>query len=700
MSFHDRMSRALGTAADAHEAELKSGSLGDLRGRIVKGVRRRRQMKAVGVVAAAVTVALVTVQVWPNADVVNRPEILPAQTLLGTGTQEPRQYPLGNIEGLAASIDVSDDTVYAGGADYLHTIDIASGETETHEPLSAGVELGEECCREIAVGEDSIWSFGTLGGLVDGESVSPTLFEFDKDLEASSSEGISLSLDGQPYEIDVDERVWILGKGESRSVSFLDPGTDDVQSISVGSAPTSIQAFGSRALAIVQGAASSNVKLIDPDAGGVTNESPDLEVGCADDLSLGVEGEIWVVMCDSTIERFGNRLARVGTYSATTNYEQVTFGGGSLWLLDEDANTVTRALIDDGGLSLYEPVELVEGTQSMAWGAGSLWVGTAEASMVTRITPGEATDKPDPSDSYRDFQGEFCAKQGFVAGYLPDGFTSQYPDKPKADDFPGTRAVFRGDGRENRGRHITVLSEPAYAQASSRDVPVLNTVGSFGEIHEGYSVEFQFLDCDFTLQAFGVEESEFETFVRNLTTKAAPFGAVWPWDSVDAAREGCAGPEGDRLTDRQPAVFAFASEVLGWDAPTVERLEHDYVIRNEGVAVRVHVQDLFDGCWLVDYVGLMPVTADASLSLSVGTTVPDEVTVGSGVVEGTDSITFEIGYGGSTHVEQLSPEGLATFEIDFPHNVNGHFLRLFYDETGKLIGAQGSPLPPGDFAAG
>jgi hypothetical protein len=68
---------------------------------------------------------------------------------------------------------------------------------------------------------------------------------------------------------------------------------------------------------------------------------------------------------------------------------------------------------------------------------------------------------------------------------------------------------------------------------------------------------------------------------------------------------------------------------------------------------------------------------------------------GAAVVEG------EIGHEGKV-VAVRWEGGRTLFEGGFPYRPDetGHFLLLYLDERGEVFGANGGPLPPGDFTAG
>lgn len=195
---------------------------------------------------------------------------------------------------------------------------------------------------------------------------------------------------------------------------------------------------------------------------------------------------------------------------------------------------------------------------------------------------------------------------------------------------------------------------------------------------------------------------------------ASDFGAIWPEDTADQAKQACSkvthARDGWRRNAASTALH-FGREVLEWDDPLAivrkrSRTGWDVELREsnsddadkaEGAAVIVYASDIFGNCWSVEHVSHFPVR-DPGLSVGINGRTAN-VVFGS---LGADSATIEFGYAGRI-VTKSWEEGMEQpvfLPLGFEPDTTGHFLILLRDASGAVFSAKGLSLPKGDFAAG
>lgn len=304
----------------------------------------------------------------------------------------------------------------------------------------------------------------------------------------------------------------------------------------------------------------------------------------------------------------------------------------------------------------------------------------------------------------------------FEPTYLPEGWSRdlQRGTGGGGQAYPGLLGHY---GEVEIGYYDLVIGAP-FAQSNKSDIRVLGRRATSGDIHEGFSVEFNHDGCNYSLIAHVFDRSDLERFAEGLRFKERgedppsrqSFGAIWPEDSEERAGEECTSVQhvdGHWRSDAIRTAERFATDVLGWEEALATQSKREggfsvYVgngpISSDTPTVVVYVDELFGGCWSVISVSRLPEEQpkhDGSM-LVRGRDVQMGFDLGDAV-----SATFEVGYGGqkTTYTWEGGQTGVE-FRLDFEPRGTGHFLVLLRDENGEVFSAFGSPLPEGDFAAG
>lgn len=149
------------------------------------------------------------------------------------------------------------------------------------------------------------------------------------------------------------------------------------------------------------------------------------------------------------------------------------------------------------------------------------------AAAPDRTAPSSPADPPGASpsevaDATPTTTAAQCAPPfGFAPGYLPPGFEAEprpgsggQQGVPLDEQSPKAAGHFTGD--EARGFIDVTAGAPPYAQTLRRPINVLDSPGTIGRIHEGWSVEFAYEGCDYALLAYGVKRSQLARFAQGL----------------------------------------------------------------------------------------------------------------------------------------------------------------------------------------
>jgi DNA-binding beta-propeller fold protein YncE len=215
----------------------------------------------------------------------------------------------------------------------------------------------------------------------------PTVPAFDRDRFSAV-----IPLPGAGPMAVADGKLWVLAAG---AVVRIDPATNTVvgRPLPVPADAEAI-AVGHRALWAARVApgdlgtpGKDAVTRIDPATGRMVAT---ITVGRAP-LDLAVTpGAVWVTnsgggghsvaRIDLRTNRLAGRPVRTGA-----SPQSLAAGGGSLWVANHDARTVTRIELASGKVVADIPVP--SEPHRVAWGAGAAWVGNWHDNSVSRIDP-------------------------------------------------------------------------------------------------------------------------------------------------------------------------------------------------------------------------------------------------------------------------------------------------------------------------
>jgi hypothetical protein len=171
-----------------------------------------------------------------------------------------------------------------------------------------------------------------------------------------------------------------------------------------------------------------------------------------------------------------------------------------------------------------------------------LMAGAASVAVITLVawalTGGGVLDRgsgevAEPGPTSTDDQRHVvavCSEVPFRPGYLPDGWDYTLDEgsggqrgipfeeqSPKALGHYTYRGSADGGGSSTLG-FIDVYEQDAYYQLGSGATPieVLDRLGHIGAVEDGYSVEFTYKGCDYSVMAFGPPLQELAQVARRL----------------------------------------------------------------------------------------------------------------------------------------------------------------------------------------
>ncbi|MGH2756877.1 MAG: hypothetical protein ACRDI3_03725 [Actinomycetota bacterium] len=365
-----------------------------------------------------------------------------------------------------------------------------------------------------------------------------------------------------------------------------------------------------------------------------------------------------------------------------------------------------------------------------ALGIGGGFTVQALRTNDTTIGPAHASPSPTASEAMVENVPRCGPPVDFKPTYVPDGWVETLqPGSGGGAEWRGMVGHFGNAApagtveKADGGFADLIAGESPYPLFEGQKIRVLDEAARFGPIHEGYSVEFTQHGCNYILLGYGIRGDELRRFAEELRlpgtyVPAEPadddyFGALWPEDTAEEAKDACAKQAGDPNLRGNPMATAigFAKEVLDWtlaelitretghggQSIEIRRSRADNPREPDGTALLVLVSEVFPDCWSVFSVSRLSDDRPANLSISVRG--PD-VEIGFDDL-GADSIYFEIGHGYYTNSSDPEPpDGRITALLNYPRGDTGHYLLLFKDENEEVFSAAGGPLPAGDFSAG
>jgi hypothetical protein len=299
------------------------------------------------------------------------------------------------------------------------------------------------------------------------------------------------------------------------------------------------------------------------------------------------------------------------------------------------------------------------------------------------------------------------------AGFSP-GFTRP---TPPVDPGPPPRTISSFSGPD--GSSIEILDGPLPEPPEERGV---QTPVGFGQVGErgGEAVATLHLEafgasCTLGLVGRGVSADALYEFLSGLYLAddlgrplLHPDGAVWP-----ETAGGTVGVDQPAWrSDERETALEFARQVLGWEdavAPVElsEPSEDGHIGGVYGIVrtdhpgqVSVFVAPTLGGRWFgVYHVGFRCCVEDQTASVLVdGST--GWATAGPPPPEAVGTVV-RFDHGGRIASGTLPLDGdAAPFDLGYTPDTTGSVLVLFVDGTGEVVGAWGTSLPAGDFAAG
>jgi YVTN family beta-propeller protein len=181
--------------------------------------------------------------------------------------------------------------------------------------------------------------------------------------------------------------LWVAN-GNDQTVWRIDPSTRRVlRTFSVGDSPDDIAATdsGTWVASSRNRATTMSVSRIDPqfNSVGPPTRIPVVVPGDSGPVAVA-DGAVWVAPTSGLLTRLdpasGRIIRRVNT---NVTAAAAAIGEGAVWVVDGDANTVTR--VDPTGL--LTPIAVGNGPSSIAAGAGGVWVVDSLDDQVVRIDP-------------------------------------------------------------------------------------------------------------------------------------------------------------------------------------------------------------------------------------------------------------------------------------------------------------------------
>ena len=345
--------------------------------------------------------------------------------------------------------------------------------------------------------------------------------------------------------------------------------------------------------------------------------------------------------------------------------------------------------------------------------------------------PPAGNDEPSPSPTLTgpavvddaDVSSGDCADLPFQPTYLPEGFAYELQPGdggqvgvPLDDQSPQAY----GHWSASEGAFISVYMKGAYytLPRGAEKTPIFDqgftTTGArIGAVEDGFALEFEADDCDYSAIGFGVTEDDMRTFADGLIqTRGGVVDeeafAMYPDLTAAATATSCVDAPAWR---RDPAemVKHFAQERLEIPIPiaTEDGRGDGFVNFTVGemdwVIATVTAREFGYGCWSVVNVG----SAEKRLPglHSFGFNGPD-LDLGLRNMHESTQLTVTVEFENYPPVvRDLGPDDLnedddVSIDLGYDPKTPGAFLVLFLNGAGEPLSAYGMPLPAYDPAAG
>jgi DNA-binding beta-propeller fold protein YncE len=198
--------------------------------------------------------------------------------------------------------------------------------------------------------------------------------------------------------------VWVTSAGDG-TLSRIDPGTGELAGASTSSGakapagitrlPRGISGVATGAGAVwVASSRTGEVLRLDPEDGGVVAR---IGVGGSPGAIAFGGGRVWVADEDgagvTVINAAGNRVYRRGIVPHSAPL-RLAVGAGGLWVSSASTGAVRR--IDLGDATAGTPIPVGRGPAGLTVAAGVIWVANSRADTVSRLDPSTRTLLGDP----------------------------------------------------------------------------------------------------------------------------------------------------------------------------------------------------------------------------------------------------------------------------------------------------------------
>jgi hypothetical protein len=193
--------------------------------------------------------------------------------------------------------------------------------------------------------------------------------------------------------------------------------------------------------------------------------------------------------------------------------------------LDLGVSPIPYSATDGSDVQVLGSPATIEESEAGAWlsfgyegcGYQLLGAGLPKRELI-RFAEGLTDGKPASSD-----ETERCRSVvDFEPTFLPDGWTSDLrPGEGGGGAFFGVLGHYTADASTaasdtQAGYVDLIVGDPPYQQSRRTTISVLGGSATLGDIHEGYSVEFEYEGCDFSLIAFGIARPMLKNFAEGL----------------------------------------------------------------------------------------------------------------------------------------------------------------------------------------
>ncbi len=214
--------------------------------------------------------------------------------------------------------------------------------------------------------------------------------------------------------------------------------------------------------------------------------------------------------------------------------------------MSDELRDAIRGSAENVSVPTHDVDDVVRGGRALKWrrrlyaaGVGALvaavaWAGIPaltsspqeEGPRIAGTPTPTATEEPTPTRS-----PDPCAPVRFEPTYLPDGWSYELQpgsggqrEIPLKDQVPEVFGHYFGPEDDPIPGYIDVMIQGSYyvlGDNGGQPIRVMGREGRIGSVEDGYSAEFPFRGCEYSVMGFGPTFEEFRSVIQGLRPKEA-----------------------------------------------------------------------------------------------------------------------------------------------------------------------------------